>query len=117
MHTPLRSRFFCFNIQNFPNVTTSKSTPPYEVHVPPTGNPGSATAQVCITLLHRCVSLFYTGVYHSSAQVCITLLHRCVSLSSAISVFNGLIGDCQAIESDQIISIICHVIQTCYIIK
>ena len=41
---PYRSRFFHFNMQNFQNVAAlGVHSPPYEVHAPPTGNPGSAT--------------------------------------------------------------------------
>ena len=41
---PQVSQFFRFDIQNFRNVTASGvHTPSYEVHAPPTGNPGSAT--------------------------------------------------------------------------
>ena len=47
---PQGSQFFRFDIQNFWNVTASGvHTPSYEVHAPPpTGNPGSATAEVYI---------------------------------------------------------------------
>ena len=42
---PYGSRFFRFDMQNFLNVAASGvHAPPYEVHAPPTGNPGSATA-------------------------------------------------------------------------
>ena len=45
---PYRSRFFHFDMQNFQNVATSGvHGPPYEVHAPPTGNPGSAT-ELCV---------------------------------------------------------------------
>ena len=41
---PYGSRFFRFDMQNFWNVAASGvHGPPYEVHAPPTGNPGSAT--------------------------------------------------------------------------
>ena len=41
---PYGSRFFRFDMQNFRNVAASGvHGPPYEVHAPPTGNPGSAT--------------------------------------------------------------------------
>ena len=41
---PYGSRFFCFDMQNFRNVAASGvHGSPYEVHAPPTGNPGSAT--------------------------------------------------------------------------
>ena len=41
---PYGSRFFHFDMQNFQNIAASGvHGPPYEVHAPPTGNPGSAT--------------------------------------------------------------------------
>ena len=44
MCPPYGSRFFCFDMQNFWNVAASGvHSPPYEVHTPPMGNPGSAT--------------------------------------------------------------------------
>ena len=47
VHTPsYRSRFFHFDMQNFWNVAASGvHGPPYDIHAPPTGNPGSATAK------------------------------------------------------------------------
>ena len=48
---PQGSQFFRFDIQNFRNVTASGvHTPSYEVHAPPTGNPGSATDWYIIAL-------------------------------------------------------------------
>ena len=42
---PYGSRFFHFDMQNFRNVAASGvHSLPYEVHAPPTGNPGSTTA-------------------------------------------------------------------------
>ena len=44
---PYRSRFFRFDIQIFRNIAASGvGVPPYEVGAPPTGNPGSATANL-----------------------------------------------------------------------
>ena len=44
---PQGSQFFHFDTQNFRNVTAlGVHTPPYEVHAPYTGNPGSATDNV-----------------------------------------------------------------------
>ena len=41
---PTGPDFFRFDMQNFWNIATSGvHGPPYEVHDPPTGNPGSAT--------------------------------------------------------------------------
>ena len=46
---PYGSRFFRFDIQNFWNVPTSGvHAPLYEVHAPPTGNPGSATETLAV---------------------------------------------------------------------
>ena len=41
---PYGSRFFRFDMQNFRNIAAlGVHGPPYEVHAPPKGNPGSAT--------------------------------------------------------------------------
>ena len=46
VHAPPKgTQFFRFDIQILRNVAASGvHTPPYEVHTPSTGNPGSATA-------------------------------------------------------------------------
>ena len=70
---PLRARFFRFDIQILRNVAAlGVHAPPYEVHAPPTGNPGSATASyismlcscsaICVFLLHRLKITYFTGL-------------------------------------------------------
>ena len=48
-HAPQGSRFFRFDIQNLQNVTASGVHAPLRGPRPPTGNPGSATADYELT--------------------------------------------------------------------
>ena len=55
---PYGSRFFRFDMQNFRNIAAlGVHGPPYEVHAPPTGNPGSATALLGNSLYAYCYRL------------------------------------------------------------
>ena len=71
---PYGSRFFRFDMQNFWNVAASGvHGPPYEVHAPPTGNPGSATA-LCLLSAGTFLSGVEDNMCHYLPQQLLLLL-------------------------------------------
>ena len=82
---PYGSRFFRFDMQNFRNVAASGVHGlPYEVHAPPTGNPGSATGEINIYLY-----LFIT-IHAMSARQELQLL-----LQNGVAVMNLGASSCK----------------------